>query len=74
MPSLLSKVSCLICLLIAASTVASARTFPLEKITRGSQEFFGNVSYDVDKAYAGNHILELTVSLSTKDPTNLEFD
>jgi hypothetical protein len=73
MPSLLSKASCLICLLIAATTVASARTFPLEKITRGSQEFFGNVSYDVDKAYAGNHILELTVSLSTKDPTNLEL-
>ena len=73
MPSLLSKASRLIFLVIAATTVASARTFPLEKITRGSQEFFGNVSYEVEKAYAGNHNLELTISLSTKDPTNLEL-
>jgi hypothetical protein len=73
MPSLLAKASRLILLLIAATTVASARTFPLEKITRGTQEFFGNVSYDVDKAYAGNHNLELTVSLGTKGPTNLEL-
>lgn len=70
MPSLLAKASRLFLLLIAVTTVASARTFPLEKITRGSQEFFGNVSYEVEKAYAGNHNLELTVSLSTKGPTN----
>ena len=73
MPSLLSKASRLILLVIAATTVASARTFPLEKITRESQEFFGNVSYEVEKAYAGNHNLELTVSLSTKGSTNLEL-
>ncbi len=59
---------------IAAATVSiNARTFPLEKITRGAQEFFGTVSYDVEKAYAGNHNLELTVSLSTKETTNLEL-
>ncbi|MCA1576229.1 MAG: hypothetical protein LC794_02545 [Acidobacteria bacterium] len=63
----------MILLVIAVTTVASARTFPLEKITRGSQEFFGNVTYEVDKAYAGNHHLELMVSLSTKDRTNLEL-
>lgn len=59
--------------LIAATATVSARTFPLEKITRGTQEFFGTVSYDVEKAYAGNHNLELTVSLSTKDRTNLDL-
>lgn len=73
MPSLLSKASRLIFLLIATTTVATARTFPLEKITRGTQEFFGNVSYEVEKAYAGNHNLELTVSLSTKGSTNYEL-
>lgn len=61
--------------LIAAATASSyARTFPLEKITRGPQEFFGTVSYDVEKAYAGNHNLELTVTISsTKETTNLEL-
>jgi hypothetical protein len=73
MPSLLFKASRLIFLVIAATTVASARTFPLEKITRGSQEFFGNVSYEIEKASAGNHNLELTLSLSTKGSTNFEL-
>jgi len=63
----------LICLLLAASATASARTFPLEKITRGNQEFFGAVSYDVEKAYAGNHNLEVSISLSTKGTTGLEL-
>jgi hypothetical protein len=67
------KVFVLACLLIAAAGIASARTFPLEKITRGNQEFFGTVSYDVEKAYAGNHNLELSVSLSTKDTTKLDL-
>jgi hypothetical protein len=59
---------------IAAATASSyARTFPLEKITRGTQEFFGTVSYDVEKAHAGNHNLELTVTISTKETTNLEL-
>ena len=58
---------------IAAAATAGARTFPLEKITKGTQEFFGTVSYDVEKAYAGNHNLELTVTLSTKDTSKLEL-
>ncbi len=73
MSSLLSKASQLVFLVIATTTVASARTFPLEKITRGSQEFFGNVSYEVEKASAGNHNLELTLSLGTKGSTNFEL-
>ena len=63
----------LACVVIAAAVTASARTFPLEKITRGTQEFFGTVSYDVEKAYAGNHNLELLISLSTKDTATLEL-
>jgi hypothetical protein len=63
----------LACIVIAAATAAAARTFPLEKITKGTQEFFGTVSYDVEKAYAGNHNLELSVSLSTKDTSKLEL-
>ena len=68
-----SKLFVLLVLIAAAAASTSARTFPLEKITRGAQEFFGTVSYDVEKAYAGNHNLELTVSLSTKETTNLEL-
>ena len=67
------KTLILACVIIAAAATASARTFPLEKITRGTQEFFGTVSYDVEKAYAGNHNLELLVSLSTKDAAQLEL-
>lgn len=73
MPSLLYKASRLILLLVAVTTVANARTFPLEKITRDSQEFFGNVSYEVEKAYAGNSNLELTVVLSTQGSTNFDL-
>jgi hypothetical protein len=69
----LQKALPLLCLLAIIPASANARTFPLEKITRGTQEFFGTVSYDVEKAYAGNHNLEVTVSLSTKDPTNLDL-
>lgn len=68
----LSKVFVLLFLIAAAAPAISARTFPLEKITRGTQEFFGTVSYEVEKAYAGNPNLELSVSLSTKETTNLE--
>jgi len=67
------KTLLLACAVIAAATTAGARTFPLEKITRGTQEFFGTVSYDVEKAYAGNHNLELLVSLSTKDAAPLDL-
>ena len=69
----LRKCVVLLVLIAAASASVSARTFPLEKITRGTQVFFGTVSYEVEKAYAGNHNLELTVSLSTKETTNLEL-
>lgn len=72
MRPLLSTSIVLLFLITAAAATVSARTFPLEKITRGPQEFFGTVSYDVEKAYAGNQNLELTVSLSTKETTNLE--
>jgi len=60
-------------LVIAAAAAAGARTFPLEKINRGNQEIFGTVSYDVEKAYAGNHNLEISVSLSSKDATKMEL-
>ncbi len=73
MSPLLCKCFVLILFIAAAAPSVSARTFPLEKITRGTQEFFGTVSYDVEKAYAGNHNLELTVSLSTREATNLEL-
>ncbi len=63
----------LACFVIAAAAPAGARTFPLEKINRGTQEVFGTVSYDVEKAYAGNHNLEISVSLSSKDATKLEL-
>jgi hypothetical protein len=63
----------LACVVVATAATVNARTFPLEKITRGTQEFFGTVSYDVEKAYAGNHNLELLVSLSTKDAAQLEL-
>lgn len=63
----------LACIVIAAAAAAAARTFPLEKITKGNQEFFGTVSYDVEKAYAGNHNLEVDISLGTKDTSKLEL-
>lgn len=63
----------LTCAVIAAAATVNARTFPIEKINRGNQEVFGTVSYDVEKAYAGNHNLELSVSLSSKDATKLEL-
>ena len=63
----------LACVVLATAMTASARTFPLEKITRGNQEFFGTVSYDVEKAYAGNHNLELLISLSTKDAAQMDL-
>jgi hypothetical protein len=67
------KAPLLFVLIVAAGASTSARTFPLEKITRGTQEFFGTVSYDVEKAYAGNHNLEITVSLNTKGSAGLEL-
>lgn len=68
----LSNLSILACLLLTTS-VASARTFTLEKISRGTQEFAGSVSYEVEKAYAGNPNLEVTISLNTKGSTNHEL-
>ena len=70
---LFPKAFALACVVIAAATAAAARTFPLEKINRGTQEFFGTVSYDVEKAYAGNHNLEVAVSLTTKDTAKLDL-
>ena len=67
------KTVILACVVTATAATAAARTFPLEKITRGNQEIFGTVSYDVEKAYAGNHNLELAISLSTKDAVKLEL-
>jgi hypothetical protein len=72
MRRLFLKILILACVLIAAAT-ANARTFPIEKVTRDKQEVFGTISYDVEKAYAGNHNLELSVSLSTKDAAKLEL-
>lgn len=62
-------------LVLFAATVGSvsARTFPLEKISVDGKEFFGTVSYDVEKAYAGNQNLEIIVSLNTQAATNLEL-
>lgn len=73
MRHLLRKSLPLLFLLAIVPPIANARTFPLEKVTRGTQEFFGTVVYDVEKAYAGNHNLELSITLSTKDPTNLDL-
>jgi len=60
-------------LLLTATTFASARTFNLDKIRFGSQEFSGFVSYEVEKAYAGNSNLEVLVSFSTRGTTNLQL-
>lgn len=73
MRHLLRKPLPLLFLLAIVPPIAHARTFPLEKVSRGTQEFFGTVVYDVEKAYAGNHNLELSITLSTKDPTNLDL-
>jgi hypothetical protein len=62
----------LVCVVIAAAASAGARTFQIEKITRGNQEIFGTISYDVEKAYAGNHNLELSLSLTTKAASNVD--
>ena len=73
MTTRLPKLFVLICLLLLAATpVANARTSTFE-VTRGVQKYFGTVSYDVEKAYAGTHNLELTISVSTKETTNLEI-
>src|SRR5689334_6973059 len=69
----LNKLLILICLLLTATTVASARTYPLDKIKFGNQEFSGFVSYEVEKAYAGNSNLEMIVTFSTKGTTNLQL-
>lgn len=66
------KLLVLISLLLIAAAAASARTSTFE-VTRGTQKYFGTVSYDVEKAYAGTHTLEVTISLNTKDATNVEL-
>ena len=65
--------SILACLLLTVTTVVNARTVTLEKVRWGNQEFNGVVSYEVEKAVAGNSHLEVIVSLSTKGTTNLEL-
>jgi hypothetical protein len=60
-------------LLLVACSSSTARTFPLEKITIGTEEFIGTVSYDVEKAYAGNQNLLLSISLKTMGGTNLQL-
>ena len=69
----LPRILILVCLIAAASTSANARTFPLEKISMDGKEFFGTVSYEVEKAYAGNQNLELIVSLTTQGTANLDL-
>ena len=68
----LYKAVVLLVLIAAATASTNARTFPLDNLTRGAQEFFGTVSYEVEKAYAGTESLELIISLSTRGTTNLE--
>ena len=67
------KILILVCFIAAASTSANARTFPLEKISIDGKEFFGTVSYEVEKAYAGNQNLEVVVSLTTQGTANLDL-
>lgn len=68
----LHKASLLAFLLIASAVTAVARTSTFE-IVRGTQKYSGTVSYDVGKAYAGTHKLEVTISISTRDITNVEM-
>src|SRR5688572_4790214 len=72
----------LVFLLVATcSSSAAAKTFQLDKIAleipkgtqKAIQEFSASVSYDVEKTYAGNHNLIVTVTLSTRGTTNLEL-
>lgn len=73
MPLHLPKLLVLICVvLIVATPTARARTSTFE-VARGTQKYFGTVSYDVEKAYAGTHTLEVTISLNTKETTNVEL-
>lgn len=69
----LSKIFILASLLVVTCSNATARTFPLDKIKIGTQEFLGTVSYDVEKAYAGNPNLLLLISIATKGTRNLEL-
>lgn len=73
MPLHFPKLLVLICVvLIVATPTARARTSTFE-VARGTQKYFGTVSYDVEKAYAGTHTLEVTISLNTKETTNVEL-
>lgn len=72
MPLRSHKLLILICLALIATSTTSARTSTFE-VTRGTQKYFGTVSYDVEKAYAGTHTLEVTISVSTKETTNVEL-
>jgi len=60
--------------LIIVYCSGNARTFEIEPITVGSQEFTGTVSYEVEKAYAGNHNLIVTVLTSTKGENKLKLE
>jgi hypothetical protein len=67
------RILILVSFIAAAAASASARTFPLEKISIDGKEFFGTVSYDVEKAYAGNQNLEVIVSLNTQGTASLDL-
>lgn len=63
----------LTCLALIANTPGvSARTSNFD-VTRGNQTYAISVSYDVEKAYAGTHNLEVTISIQTRDAQNLEL-
>lgn len=67
------KAFLLTCLVLACAVTVSARTTTFE-ITRGAKKYTGEVSYDVEKAYAGAHTLEVNMSVKTQDTVNLELD
>jgi len=67
------KAFLLTCLVLACAVTVSARTTTFE-ITRGAKKYTGEVSYDVEKAYAGAHNLEVNMSVKTQDTVNLELD
>ena len=60
-------------LLITASATIDARTFPLDKISIGKEQYIGAVSYDVERAYAGNQNLEIVVALTARGTSNLDL-
>lgn len=63
----------LTCLALIANTPGvGARTSTFD-VARGNQTYSVSVSYDVEKAYAGTHNLEVTISIQSRDAKNLEL-